>query len=415
MKKLRNKVLGTIFIIFTISILTILIIYQSINYLKEKRNVENNLNNLMVEKNKINLEPPEPFVEKEDMENLDRRENHPRFMDVIMYTVVLENNSIQSIISHTKEDAIPSQISDIAQKIIQTQQTNQTHIGNLYLERYSYRYDVGDKIILIDNYDTNKQLQQSFFVSFFLFGIFEVIAYFVSFKISLWIIRPVENSFQKQKQFIADASHELKTPLAVIMASAEALENDSNVKWLKNIQDESNRMNKLIKSLLDLAKYENEELPLNQNLEDLSKLTEKTILPLESLIYEKKITLDYHIEENIPLKCNSEEIKQLITILMDNAIKHSMKDGKITLNLKREKDQILLEVKNIGEAIPKGEEEKIFERFYRADKSRNRNENRYGLGLSIAKNIVERHQGNIIAFSLDNVTTFIVRFRVNKK
>ena len=222
-------------------------------------------------------------------------------------------------------------------------------------------------VIIIDINDINDKLLSSLKNSILLFGILELIIFVISYNLAKWIIRPVAESFNKQKQFIADASHELKTPLSVIMASAEALENDKNEKkWLRNIQSESERMNKLILDLLELAKLESEDLR-----------------------------------------------KEDETINFSN--KHSWKDGEIVVSLEEGKDEIILEVKNKGDAIPKGEEEKIFERFYRVDKSRNRNQNRYGLGLAIAKNIVLNHGGLISARSIHGYTIFTVVFRKNRK
>ena len=134
-------------------------------------------------------------------------------------------------------------------------------------------------------------------------------------------------------------------------------------------------MNKLIANLLDLAKLENNSKKSFTEI-NLSKTIEKSVLTFESLSFEKNVLLDYDIEENITLSCDQDEIKQLVSILMDNAIKHSEKDSKIFVKLKKEKNSVLLEVKNKGDEIPKGEEEKIFERFYRVDKSRNRKEKR---------------------------------------
>ena len=225
-----------------------------------------------------------------------------------------------------------------------------------------------------------------------------------------WAIKPALEALDNQKQFVADASHELKTPIAVIMANSEALENEPNEKkWLNNIKSEAERMNDLISDLLDMARLENSNNKEIYQTENLSKLVEMSILTFESLIYEKNIKLDYVIDENISLNCNGSQIKQLVAILIDNAINHSdLKNGEIDIILKKEKINIILEVKNKGKEIPKEEREKIFERFYRADESRNRNSNRYGLGLAIAKNIVLNHNGKISVDYLSGYTVFKV-------
>ena len=405
MKKLKTKITITIFTILTLSIITILAINNSTIYVREKRNIEENLNSMIrdhkdlpkIIDNKDNP-PQEPLGKSDEKEN-------PRFMDVTMYTIEINNNNIERIINHTKEEETPNEIKDIANTIIKNNKTNKIHVGNLYFEKYSYRYN-DNKIILIDNTETNKSLQLNLGLSILIFLLFEAISYIISTSISKWIIKPVEQSFNKQKQFIADASHELKTPLSVIMASSEALENDNNKKWIKNIQSESERMNTLIKNLLDLAKLDNDTVKVTLEENNLSKTIEMAIVPFESLIYEKNIELKYDIEDTIRWKYNADEIKQLIGILLDNAIKHSKAKGKITATLKKEKDNVLITISNLGDPIPKGEEEKIFERFYRIDKARNRSENRYGLGLAIAKSIVERHNGIIKATSNNGKTTF---------
>ena len=398
MKRLKNEIFITIFSILTISFLIIITTFTLTTYIKEKNNISNHLDK-MFNNHPNNIDKPPAYEEIESQ----------RFLDSTVYTIILDkDNSIVAIISHSNENDIPTKVKLLTNRILKSNQ-DKKYIGNLYLNKYSYKYLKNDSIVIFDNTDINKELRINLFISLVIFIIFEIIAYIISNSISKTIIKPVEESFNKQKQFIADASHELKTPLAVILASSEALEKDNNIKWLKNIQNESERMNNLIKNLLDLAKLENTEQNQIYENNNISKTIEMAILPLESLVYEKNIKLNYNLQENIYLKSNNSEIKQLITILLDNAIKHSK--GIINIELYKEKESIILKVENTGKAIPKEDEEKIFERFYRVDKSRNRNDNRYGLGLAIAKSIVERHKGTIKAYSKDGVTTFKVTFK----
>lgn len=413
MKKLKNKVFFTILIILTSFLISILAISNYQDYKQEKLIVTTNLNRMFNNMGGIKNSPnnidvnggPRPNPNFEHL-----LENKKFFMDAVVYTVMLDGNNIIGIVSHN-DNQNDNNIESLALKIIKNNDKSKRHIGNLYFEKYSYSYVKGSYITIIDNSNSNDRLQNSLFSSFIIFSLLEIIIVICSNLLTKWIIKPVEDSFNKQKQFIADASHELKTPLSVIMASGEALEeNPKEKKWLENIQNESERMNKLISNLLYLTTVENVDNK-EYEINNLSKLIEKSVLTFESLIYEKHITLDYDIKENINLKCNPEELKQLIAILLDNAIKHSVEDGNIFVNLAKVKDEIILEVKNKGDAIPKGEEEKIFERFYRIDKARNRKENRYGLGLAIAKSIVENHKGTISANSNNGYTTFKVVFK----
>ena len=401
MKKLENKVFLVLFFILTLFLLTILFIFNYQDYTREKNDIRSNL---------MRIED-KPVV-KPDINGF-KYDNQKIFMDMTVYTIIYdENNDITQVISHSNEDSNNSNIYQVANDLLEGKNKKDINIGNLYFDEYSYSFKKNNTLVIIDNQRVQERLISVLKTSIVIFVLLEVIILYVSMKLTKWIIKPVIESFDKQKQFITDASHELKTPLSVIMASADALENDANEKkWLNNIKSESERMSKLVTNLLDLARLENGVNKEEYSETNLSKLVEMSVLTFEGIIYEKNIKLNYNIEETLNIVCSSEQIKQLMAILIDNAIKHSIKDGEINIDLRKEKNEYIIEVKNKGAAIPKSEEEKIFERFYRVDESRNRDENRYGLGLAIAKNIVLNHNGKISAKSNNDYTTFRVLFK----
>lgn len=412
MKKLKFKVFLTILSILTLFLITILFIFHYQDYQDAKSDIERNLMIL----NEVGFNRRGPSL-GEISPNITDSMNEPgRFLDATIYSVLLDDSSqIVMMISHTPDSNIPDDIVAFASDISTTSQTG-IHIGNLYFDNYSYRYDSNHIITILDQSDIKDNLWTSLQRSVLLFGLLEAIIILIATLLSKWIITPVLESFNRQKQFIADASHELKTPLTVIMASADALEDDIHeTRWLENIKEESHRMSKLVVDLLDLAKLEDETLPKQYQRNDLSKIVKMAILTLESLMFEQQIELDYSIDKGLMLTCNDSEIKQLVMILLDNAIKHSVRHGKIIVSLKEQRNLYHLIVKNKGDAIPKGEEEKIFERFYRVDKARSTSENRYGLGLAIAKGIVENYGGSIKAYNENEMVVFQVVLKKNYK
>jgi len=248
-----------------------------------------------------------------------------------------------------------------------------------------------------------------------------VLAFFIiSVFLSRWALAPVEKAWKQQRQFIADASHELKTPLTVILANlgilaahkSDTIQNLS--RWLENTQMEAGRMKELLNNLLFLARSDASQMPVVFSEVDLSSAVLSCILPFESLAYENDITLKDEIDQGIHIIGDEKQLKQLTVILLDNACKYAGKKGKVTVRLSRRIDRperIILKVTNTGEVIPKEDLEHIFERFYRSDKSRVRTKGGYGLGLAIAKTIVEQHHGKIkVNSSEEEGTVFIAEF-----
>lgn len=409
MSDLKKKVFWLAFSILSISILGFIVVFNTEKYLEYQKNIKDNI---MMARN--NEEDKDRVNSKDDRDN---KEDIPKedikYMDKVIYTILLDsNNSIRDVINNSNNNIDDSSIKVLGQSILDKNNLGSEYVGNLYFNRYSYTYKRGKYLIILDNESIQSSLYNSLLISLGLLVILEVIVYLVSMVLTNWIIKPVMSSFLKQKEFIADASHELKTPLSVIIASSEALEdNPKEVKWLNNIKNEANRMSILIKNLLELASSEKKETYVLKE-DNLSKVVELAVLTFEAKAYEDDVKLESYIEENIKFNFDSYSINELVEILLDNALKHADKRSTITVELKSIGGNILLRVKDTGDVIPLGEEEKIFERFYRLDKSRSRKDNRYGLGLAIAKNIVSNHKGKIFAKSIGNETVFEVLFKI---
>lgn len=229
-------------------------------------------------------------------------------------------------------------------------------------------------------------------------------------------VAPIEQSYCKQKQFVQDASHELKTPLASIRANLEALQANkqetiqNQEKWLDHISHETRRMSKLVAELLELARADQTEQAVRLEPICLSKLLERTLLSVETMLYEKGISLEQQIEADISVDGDLDKAEQVIRILLDNACKYTSTGGTIEVCLHRQRKYAVLTVSNTGEGIAPEHIDKIFDRFYRVDDSR-KHTGSYGLGLPIAKSLVEQMGATLSVCSVPyQKTTFTIRW-----
>lgn len=244
-----------------------------------------------------------------------------------------------------------------------------------------------------------------------------VLFFIVSLAFSKWALKPVEESWQAQKSFVADASHELKTPLTVILANNSIMQKhgsdtvSSQQQWLESTEHEAKRMQGLVDDMLTLARLDEGIMPAKEKESvDLSSLVEGSILQFESLAWEKNITLSDHIEEGIDIRGFSNQLSRLVDTLLENALKYAGTDQGVEVNLKKNGNNAILSVSNSGTTIPAEDLPHIFDRFYRADKARTHSDAAgHGLGLSIAAKITEAHGGSITAASGDGKTSFVVK------
>ena len=212
------------------------------------------------------------------------------------------------------------------------------------------------------------------------------------------IIAPVSKSYEKQKQFITDAGHEIKTPLAIIEADIGVIEiQDGENEWLNDIKVQVRRLTRLTNDLIHLSKLDEGKENLKFIDFSISELATETINSFVGLakMREKKLTAE--VLPNLTLRGDRESIRELFHIILDNAIKYSADEGNIKFELKKKNGHIIVEVSNLVKNLTKEQAEHLFERFYRADKSRNSQTGGHGIGLSMAKAIVEGHSGKIEA------------------
>lgn len=326
-----------------------------------------------------------------------------------IYSISISNGTIIQTSSNVTDE-----IKEYALKV--SSKNNESGIVGKYIynKRAPETMDNESTIILVESSSEINKIKIVIISSVIVAGIGIVLIYILSKKIARLIVKPVEETFNKQKDFISDASHELKTPLAVIQANSDVLEGEiGKNKWLTYIQNETDNMGKLISELLLLTKIENVDKLREPEKFNMSDHIELIVSSFESMAFEHNVKIENKIQKDIiTTKFNRDDITHILSTLIDNAIKHTEEKKKVIIELKKNKDKIIIDVNNKGEEIPISEREKIFDRFYRIDKSRNRNEKRYGLGLSIAKATVLKNNGTITVDYKNGYTIFEVELPI---
>lgn len=321
-------------------------------------------------------------------------------------SVVLKNKTIM-VLSNSLKETTDKDILSMTQKL----QKNGKRFGSI--DDYIYLVRIlksGNTVyIFVNNKEALQNSKQFFIVSIFIFLLSVIVFTIISYYLSRWMIKPSEKAIKNQKIFVANISHDLKTPITIIRANADLIENEvKNKKSIKYIQQETEKLNHLVNEMLTLTRIDNTISKENFKSFNFGDSLFDVVLPFESIAYEKGIRFNINIDEVTDYFGDESNIQKLAEILIDNAMSYTAKGGIVDVDAYENSKAVTLSVTNTGEPISDEKKVEIFDRFYRESKSRERTGNHYGLGLSIANTIVKKHNGKITVESKNGKNTFTV-------
>ncbi|MBU5625600.1 HAMP domain-containing histidine kinase [Oscillibacter sp. MSJ-2] len=288
--------------------------------------------------------------------------------------------------------------------------------------KYSLRYLIEDnglyQRMAFADMSIERSIMEDLLRSSFQIGIAAFLVLFaVSCLLAWWATRPVEQAMRQQRQFLSDASHELKTPLTVILSNAEMLSaahlEERSARWADNIHSEAGQMKTLVEEMLTLARSDNMGRTAILTEQDLSALVTDCSLSFEPVAFEHGKQLEWESVPGTRVLGDGDQLRRLVGVLLDNAVKYGAPGAPIRVSLSRDDKRARLEVSNQGPVIPPEQLRRLFERFYRADDSRGEKSG-FGLGLPIAAAIAAEHKGTIRAESDQRSTRFIVSIPLKK-
>ena len=273
-----------------------------------------------------------------------------------------------------------------------------------WISNYRYKVfstDMGYGVVFVDGSMSRSAMMQSMTIAGIVLLGCAALVLILIFLLSKKTVKPIAESYQKQKQFITDANHELKTPLTLILANLDIAEAElGKNEWLDDIRSEGHRMTELVNQLVALSRMDEEGQPMNITEVSFGELVADTVSEFEPLAKDRGKTLTANVDKEITYLGDEALLHRLVGILMDNAIKYCDQDGEIFVSLRRGR-RVVLTVENTYFSVGEIELHRLFDRFYRADKAR-RFTGGYGVGLSMAKAIVEKHKGEITAYKKDS-------------
>lgn len=321
-------------------------------------------------------------------------------------SVVLKNKDIM-VLSNSLKETTDKDIFNMTKEL----QKDKKRFGSIDDYIYVVRtLRSGNTVyIFVDNKEAMQNSKQFFIVSIFIFLLSVIVFTIISYYLSRWMIKPSEKAIKNQKIFVANISHDLKTPITIIKANADLIENEvKNKKSIKYIKQETEKLNHLVNEMLTLTRIDNTISKENFKSFNFGDSLFDVVLPFESIAYEKGISFNINIDEVTDYFGDESNIQKLAEILIDNAMSYTAKGGIVDVDAYENSKVVTLSVTNTGEPISDEKKVEIFDRFYRESKSRESTGNHYGLGLSIASTIVKKHNGKISIESKNGKNTFTV-------
>lgn len=404
-RTLRRKFIFTAMLAVTILLVGLLGSINVINTILNARQTDMRLDMLLAEESSPIPQMPPKFGGGEEHGFLRFPLTENTRMSSVYFVVRTDPDGT---VVQTNVSRIATVTEEQATSLAQTVQANGNREGRISGFRYrsaSLPNDVGTVWLFLDTSEQANTTMRLFLLSV-LIGIACWLAMFlIVFLLSARAIRPIAANLERQRQFVTDAGHEIKTPLAIIGANTEAMElHNGESKWSRNIREQVIRLNGLMQNLLTLAKIDEINVSLTREPLSLSALTEEGSDMFREAMELKHLQVERRIQPDLTVNANRDLMSRLISILMDNALKYTPTGGSVVIELFRTDKAIQLVVANECENLPNCPAEKLFDRFYRADPARTQKSGGYGIGLSAAQSIVEAHGGNISALYRDEHT-----------
>ena len=403
MKKLRRKIIVGVFISATLVFSMTIILFNLSTIININKRADSTTG--LINRYNGELPPPNEYVKLKDEEKIHLYEYDEDSPYRLRYFVVDIINDAPAIdLTHIAAVSY-SEAEELTNKALQ--RNNQVGM----IEEYRYRVtDSRDRVIFLDcSADLSTMHMLTLLITLIALAfilMITVVFYFLSSR----IVRPFEENSRMQKQFITDASHELKTPLAIISANAEVLAyKDGENEWINNITEQVTRISELVNELLTLNRLEEVETIAGIEPVRLSDIMNKTADAFAEVFNSKHVATERQIEPNVELNGNPSQLERLVSVLVENASKYASENGRVLLTLKKELRYTHLSVFNTCEIDENADYNHLFDRFYRPDSSRTSKAGGHGIGLSIAKRIVTLHNGTIEAVPGDGGLTFRIK------